>query len=159
LPATPALPERYEFMSELGRGGMGIVYKARDRETGEIVALKFLRSEIASDAAILERFRNEVRLSRKISHRNVARIHEFHRAGDFVYVSMEFVEGESLRALLLREGKLTVDRGLEIARQLIAGVGEAHKESIVHRDLKPENIMVRPSGEVKVMDFGISKSY
>src|SRR5579872_4494404 len=157
--APPALPERYELMGELGRGGMGIVYQARDRETNEIIALKFLKSEISRDAQILERFRNEVRLSRKISHRNVARIHELHRSGDSVYVSMEFVEGESLRALLQREGKLTVERGLDIARQLIAGVGEAHKESIVHRDLKPENIMVKPSGELKVMDFGISRSY
>jgi len=154
-----ALPERYELMGELGRGGMGIVYQARDRETNEVVALKFLKPEIAGDAQILERFRNEVRLSRKISHRNVARIHEFHRAGDSVYVSMEYVEGESLRALLQREGKLPLERGLDIARQLIAGVGEAHNQSIVHRDLKPENTMIKPSGEVKVMDFGISKSY
>jgi serine/threonine protein kinase len=138
---------------------MGIVYQARDRETNEIVALKFLKPEIATDAQILERFRNEVRLSRKISHRNVARLHELHRTGDAIYVSMEYVEGESLRALLQREAKLPLDRGLEIARQLIAGLSEAHSQTIVHRDLKPENIMIKPSGEVKVMDFGISRSY
>src|SRR5260370_15669587 len=160
-PVVPpaALPERYEMMAELGRGGMGIVYQVRDRETGEVVALKFLKSEIAADAQILERFKNELRLAHKITHRNVARLYEFHRFGDTVYVSMEYVEGESLRALLQRTGKLDYERGLSIARQLIAGLSEAHRQSIVHRDLKPENIMLTPAGELKVMDFGISRSY
>lgn len=160
-PVVPpaALPERYEMLAELGRGGMGIVYQVRDRETGEIVALKFLKSEIAADAQILERFKNELRLAHKITHHNVARLYEFHRSGDTVYVSMEYIEGESLRALLQREGQLDYARGLNIARQLAAGVAEAHRQSIVHRDLKPENIMLTPAGELKVMDFGISRSY
>lgn len=157
-PLTP-LPARWETLGELGRGGMGIVYKARDRETGEVLAVKILKPEIAADAQILERFKNELRLAHRITHRNVARLYEFHRADDCVFVSMEFVEGESLRDELKRGGKMTVERGLEIARQLFAGVGEAHRQSIVHRDLKPENIMLTPEGEAKVMDFGISKSY
>jgi predicted Zn-dependent peptidase len=159
VPPQTSLPERYEAISELGRGGMGIVYKARDRETGEVLAIKILKPEIASETQVLERFKNELRLAHKITHRNVARLYEFHRAGDTVFVSMEFVEGESLRDMLKRTGKLEPERGIEIARQIIAGIGEAHRQSIVHRDLKPENIMLAASGEVKVMDFGISRSY
>ena len=157
--ALTGLPERYETMSELGRGGMGIVYKARDRETGEILAIKILKPEIAAEAQVLERFKNELRLAHKITHRNVARLYEFHRSGETVFVSMEFVEGESLREFLRRSGKLDPERGMAIAKQIVAGIGEAHRQSIVHRDLKPENIMMGPSGEVKVMDFGISRSY
>jgi len=146
-------------MSELGRGGMGIVYKARDHETGEVIAIKILKPEIAAESQVVERFKNELRLAHKITHRNVARLYEFHRNGETLFVSMEFVEGESLRAYLNRSGKLDVERGLPIARQIVAGLGEAHRQSIVHRDLKPENIMMTSSGEIKVMDFGISRSY
>jgi signal peptidase I len=153
------LPERYEVLGELGRGGMGIVYKARDRETGEVLALKILKPEIAADLQILERFKNELRLAHQITHRNVARLYEFHRAGDAVYLSMEYVEGESLRALLRRDGKLDVARGMDMARQLAGGLAEAHRHSIAHRDLKPENIMLTAREEVKVLDFGISRSY
>jgi len=147
------------MLSELGRGGMGIVYKVRDRETGEVLALKILKPEIAAHPQILERFKNELLLAHKITHRHVARLYEFHRAGDVVYLSMEFVEGESLRSLLEREGRLETGRATEFARQLADGLAEAHRQSIVHRDLKPENIMIGPDGALKVMDFGISRSY
>ena len=159
LQAAP-LPQRYEMLGELGRGGMGIVCKVRDRETGEVLAIKILKPEIAANPQILERFKNELLLAHKITHRHVARLYEFHRAGDSVYLSMEFVEGESLRSLLEREGRLRDrTRALEFARQLAGGLAEAHRQSIVHRDLKPENIMIGPDGELKVMDFGISRSY
>src|SRR5689334_8284071 len=115
------LPPRYEMLGELGRGGMGIVYKARDRETGEVLAIKILKPEIAANPQILERFKNELLLAHKITHRNVARLYEFHRAGETVYLSMEFVEGESLRALLQR-GKLDLEHAMQIARQLVAGL-------------------------------------
>ena len=157
--STSPLPPRYEMLNELGRGGMGIVYKVRDRETGEVVALKVLKPEIAANPQILERFKNELLLAHKITHRNVARLYEFHRNGDAVYLSMEFVEGESLRSLLQREGKMDIGRALGFARQLAGGLAEAHRQSIVHRDLKPENIMITPEGDLKVMDFGISRSY
>ena len=98
-------------------------------------------------------------LAHKITHRHVARLYEFHRAGDSVYLSMEFVEGESLRSVLEREGRLETGRAIEFARQLADGLAEAHRQSIVHRDLKPENIMIAPDGDLKVMDFGISRSY
>src|SRR5438876_9832313 len=112
------LPPRYETLGELGRGGMGIVYKARDRETGEVLAVKVLKPEIAANPQILERFKNELLLAHKITHRNVARLYEFHRMGEAVCLSMEFVEGESLRALFEREGKLEIARGVELARQI-----------------------------------------
>src|SRR5882672_12357535 len=96
----PALPPRYEMLGELRRGGMGIVYKARDRETGEVLALKILKPEIAANSQIIERFKNELRLAHQITHRNVARLYEFHRSAGAVHLSMEFVEGESLRSVL-----------------------------------------------------------
>jgi zinc protease len=138
---------------------MGIVSKVRDRETGEVLALKILKPEIAGNPQILERFKNELLLAHKITHRRVARLYEFHRAGDAVYLSMEYVEGESLRSLLEREGRLETGRATEFARQLAEGLAEAHRQSIVHRDLKPENIMIGPDGGLKVMDFGISRSF
>jgi hypothetical protein len=128
LPATP-LPLRYEVLGELGRGGMGIVCKVRDRETGEILALKILKPEIAAHPEILERFKNELLLAHKITHRHVARLYEFHRAGDAVYLSMEYVEGESLPSLLEREGRLETGRALGFARQLASGLAEAHRQS------------------------------
>jgi hypothetical protein len=138
---------------------MGIVYRARDRETGELVALKVLKPEIAADAGIVERFKNELRLARKITHKNVCRIHEFNRAPDgTAYISMEFVEGESLRRVLSRFGNLGVCGGTRIAQQICAGLREAHAQNVVHRDLKPENVMVDREGTVKVMDFGIARS-
>src|SRR3990167_8348774 len=152
------LAARYQVMGEVSRGGMGIVYKARDRETGELLALKVLKPEIAADQAVMERFKNELRLARKITHKNVCRIYDFHRTNGTAYISMEYVEGESLRAVLNRFGGLPLRKALELARQIAAALREAHGQGIVHRDLKPENVMVDPAGNVKVMDFGIALS-
>ena len=157
LQESPALQSRFEILSELGRGGMGIVYKARDRETGEVVAIKILRPELAADPAAMERFKKELRLARKITHKNVCRIYDFHRTENMACISMEFVEGESLRRTLSRSGTLSVSNGIAIARQICAGLSEAHAQEIVHRDLKPENIMLDEAGNVKVMDFGIAR--
>ncbi|MGH9786734.1 MAG: serine/threonine-protein kinase [Terriglobia bacterium] len=160
--APPGLPPpisvRYEILGEAGRGGMGIVYKARDRETGEVVALKVLKPEIAADPAVMQRFKNELLLARKITHKNVCRLYEFSRAGDAAYITMEFVEGESLRALLKRNGRPDLKISLTWARQIAEGMQEAHNQGVVHRDLKPENVFVMPEGWVKVMDFGIARS-
>lgn len=150
--------QRYDILAHVGSGGMGDVYKARDRETGEIVALKLLKPHFTSDALMMARFKNELRLARKITHKNVCRIHEFYRGETAAYISMEFVEGESLRAVLSRVGCLDIDRGLDVATQLCAGLREAHAQEVVHRDLKPENIMVDINGTVKIMDFGVSRS-
>jgi serine/threonine protein kinase len=149
---------RYDLLDKLGSGGMGIVYKARDRETGEIIALKVLKSTLTDDPTFVERFRNELRLARRITHHNVCRIYDFNRVDDSAFISMEFVDGDSLRELLNRPGKLEVPHVLNIAMQICAGLGEAHSQGIIHRDLKPENVMLDRFGDLKLMDFGIARS-
>jgi serine/threonine protein kinase len=158
-PATlAALSQRYEILAEAGHGSMGNVYKARDRETREIVALKLLKPEIASDQTMIERFKNELLFARKITHKNVCRVHEFNRIGPIAYTSMEFVEGESLRSVLNRFGGLPVRKSIDLVGQICSGLKEAHAQGIVHRDLKPENVMIDAQGNVKIMDFGIARS-
>ncbi len=156
--ATAVLSQRYDVLAEAGHGSMGSVYKARDRETGEIVALKLLKPEIASDQAMMDRFKNELLFARKITHKNVCRVHEFNRLGGVAYTSMEFVEGESLRSVLNRFGGLPVRKAVDLAHQICSGLQEAHAQGIVHRDLKPENVMIDAQGNVKIMDFGIARS-
>ena len=153
-----AFAQRYDILSEAGHGNMGNVYKARDRETGETVALKLIKPEIASDQAMTERFKNELLFARKITHKNVCRVYEFNRVAGIVYTSMEFVEGESLRSVLSRFGGLPVRKGVDLALQICSGLKEAHAQGIVHRDLKPENVMIDTQGNVKIMDFGIARS-
>ena len=153
-----ALGRRYEVLGEAGHGAMGNVYKARDRETGEIVALKLLKPEIASDEAMVARFKNELLFARKITHKNVCRVYEFNRVDGVAYTSMEFVEGESLRSVLNRFGGLPLRKAVGISLQICSGLKEAHAQGIVHRDLKPENVMIDSHGDVKVMDFGIARS-
>ena len=157
LAASSHIPPRYEALSQIGTGGTGIVYKVRDLETSEIVALKILKPEIASDPEVQENLKNELCLARKITHKNVCRIHEFSRANGTAYTSMEFVDGESLSTRLNRVGSLPLNDALQIARQICAGLHEAHAQGIVHRDLKPGNIMLDRNGTVKIMDFGIAR--
>src|SRR5271170_5488167 len=153
-----ALGQRYEILGEAGHGSMGNVFKARDRETGEVVALKLLKPEIASDQAMMDRFKNELLFARKITHKNVCRVHDFNRIGGLAYTSMEFVEGESLRSVMNRFGGLPVRKAIGVALQICSGLKEAHAQGIVHRDLKPENVMIDSNGNVKIMDFGIARS-
>jgi serine/threonine protein kinase len=153
-----ALGQRYEILGEAGHGSMGNVYKARDLETGETVALKLLKPEIASDQAMMDRFKNELLFARKITHKNVCRVYEFNRVAGIAYTSMEFVEGESLRSVLNRFGALTQKKANDLALQICSGLKEAHAQGIVHRDLKPENVMIDGSGNLKLMDFGIARS-
>ncbi|MFZ0212962.1 MAG: serine/threonine-protein kinase, partial [Candidatus Acidiferrales bacterium] len=153
-----ALSQRYDVLSEAGHGNMGNVYKARDRETGETVALKLIKPEIASDQAMMDRFKNELLFARRITHKNVCRVYDFNRIGGVAYTSMEFVEGESLRSVLNRFGGLPVRKGIDLASQICSGLKEAHAQGIVHRDLKPENVMIDKHGNVKIMDFGIARS-
>src|SRR5258708_5194206 len=157
LAASSKSPPRYEGLGKIGTGGTGIVYKVRDLETDEIVALKILKPEIASDPDVQENLKRELLLARKITHKNVCRIHEFSRSNGMAYTSMEFVEGESLSSRLNRAGLVPWNEALEIARQICAGLHEAHAQGIVHRRLKPANIMLHRTGTVKIMDFGIAR--
>lgn len=152
-----ALEARYEIAALVGSGGMGKVYRARDRETNETVAIKVLLPDIAGDPAMTERFKNELRLSRRITHKNVCRIYDFNRIGDVAFITMEYVDGESLRAYLRRLAPLSADAARNLLQQIIDGLREAHAQGVVHRDLKPENIMLA-RGAVKIMDFGIARS-
>jgi hypothetical protein len=156
--AEPAgIPARFRILSEIGYGGMGIVYKARDLETDEIVALKLLKPEVASDPKMREELRQEVCLARKVTHKNVCRIHELYRSPASSFISMEFIGGETLLSRLRRGGALSVGESIGIARQICAGLQEAHAHGIVHRDLKPANIMIDSAGVAKIMDFGIAR--
>jgi len=137
---------------------MGVVYKARDRETGAVVAVKVIRAEIASRRELIERFKTELLLARKITHKNVCRVYDLYRFDNVAVISMEYVEGQSLRALLDRPEGISVRYGLKIMQQVIAGLAEAHAQGVIHRDLKPENILLARDGTVKVMDFGIACS-
>jgi len=161
---TPALVPgglfggRYRLLEELGRGGMGRVYKAMDIRTGEPVALKVIRPEISSESGVVERFLNETRLAHRITHRNVCRIFDLGQAEGLYYITMEFVPGETLRSLVRRIGPLPVEKAVVIARQVLEGLIESHRQGIVHRDLKPQNIMLDLDGDARIMDFGIARS-
>ena len=156
--ALRAVRVRYELLHLLGRGGMGIVYKARDRVSSDIVALKLLNPEIAAHTSLIERFKSELRLARKVTHKNVCRVYDLSQFGAVHALSMEYVEGETLRQTLRRDGTLSVRRGLMLIRQVIDALEEAHHQGVIHRDLKPENIMVSRDGTVKVMDFGLARA-
>ncbi|MBC7843600.1 MAG: protein kinase [Gemmatimonadaceae bacterium] len=150
--------ERYEIRSVLGSGGAGVVYKAFDRELGELVALKTLHPEaVAQDPAAVERLKSEIRLARRITHRGVVRIYDLGEHEGTYFLSMEFVAGTVLSDLLERDTRLPLDAVISIARQLARALEVAHAEGIIHRDIKPQNIMLRPDGTLKVMDFGIAR--
>lgn len=148
--------DRYRIIERLGEGGMGVVFRADDLQLGQVVALKFIHPDIASHPTLRSRFESEVKLSREISHPNIARVHDI---GEFMgapFITMEFVDGEDIGSLIRRAGRVSNDRALEIARQLFAGLSAAHINGIIHRDLKPANVMVDSGGEVKIMDFGLA---
>jgi hypothetical protein len=149
---------RFEIIEEIGRGGMGTVYRAFDNKIREVVALKLLKPEIASDPEIIERFRNEIKLARKVSHRHVCRMYDLDEEGLSVYISMEYVQGEDLKSFIRRSGHLNEAKALLLARQIADGLAEAHRLGVIHRDLKPQNIMIDRDGNAKIMDFGIARS-
>ncbi|TFG42986.1 MAG: serine/threonine protein kinase [Syntrophobacterales bacterium] len=149
---------RYQVIEELGHGGMGRVYKVQDTDIKEKVALKVLRPEITLDKETVERFSNELKLARKISHRNVCRMFDLGRAEGTTFITMEFVPGEDLKSFLHRAKQLSMGTAISIARQVCEGLEEAHRQGVVHRDLKPGNIMIDKDGDAKIMDFGIARS-
>lgn len=150
------LAERYRIIGLLGRGGMGEVYRADDLTLGQSVALKFLPERIDADRASLDRLLSEVRTARQVSHPNVCRVHDVGAAGGRRFISMEYIDGEDLSVLLRRIGRLPSDKGVEIARQLCAGLAASHERGVLHRDLKPANIMLDGRGRVRITDFGLA---
>jgi len=150
------LAGRYRIVALLGRGGMGEVYRADDMTLGQQVALKFLPPAIVDNPDALERFRNEVRIARRVSHPNVCRVYDLDEIGENFFLSMEYIDGEDLGSLLRRIGRLPPDKALEIARKLCAGLSAAHEKGVLHRDLKPGNIMLDGRGQVLLTDFGLA---
>ena len=147
---------RYRVIALLGKGGMVEVYRADDLTLGQAVALKFLPDAAAHDEALLERFRNEVRIARRVSHPNVCRVYDVGEVDGQTFFTMEYVDGEDLASLLRRIGRLPQDKAIEISRQLCAGLGAAHGKGVLHRDLKPANIMLDGRGQVVITDFGLA---
>jgi serine/threonine protein kinase/tetratricopeptide (TPR) repeat protein len=150
---------RYEILSLLGEGGMGAVYKALDREVDRTVALKLIRPELASNPAILARFKQELLTAHQVTHKNVIRIYDISEADGVKFITMEFVEGHDLRRILTDNGKLPTERAVEIIRQVCLALDAAHSAGIIHRDLKPQNIMEEAkTGRILVMDFGLART-
>ncbi len=149
---------RFEIIEEIGQGGMGTVYKAYDNKIREVVALKILKPEIASDLEVIERFRNEIKLARQVSHRHVCRMYDLGEEWLSIYISMEYVAGEDLKSFIRRSGHLTEVKAVGLAKQISEGLAEAHRLGVVHRDLKPQNVMIDKDGNAKIMDFGIARS-
>jgi serine/threonine protein kinase len=152
------LADRYEIIEELGKGGMGRVYRVEDTKLNQEVALKLIKPEIAKDKKTIERFRNELKTARMIAHKNVCRMFDLGEAEGAHFITMEFVPGQDLKGLIRQTGQLAVGTTINIAKQICDGLVEAHKLGVVHRDLKPSNIMIDKEGNVRIMDFGIARS-
>jgi tRNA A-37 threonylcarbamoyl transferase component Bud32 len=147
---------RYRIIERRGRGGMGEVYRADDLKLGQPVALKFLPADVDRDPARLTQLHTEVRMARQVSHPNVCRVYDIDEVDGHTFLSMEYVDGEDVASLLRRVGRFSEDRGLEIARQICAGLAAAHERDVVHRDLKPPNVMLDGAGKVRITDFGLA---
>jgi serine/threonine protein kinase/tetratricopeptide (TPR) repeat protein len=149
---------RYEILQLLGEGGMGAVYKAADRELDRFVALKVIRPELASDPSILARFKQELLLAHQVTHRNVIRIYDLGEATGVKFITMEFIEGRDLRALIREKKKFTPEEAVEVIQQVCQALDAAHSVGVIHRDLKPQNVMQDSSGRILVMDFGLART-
>jgi serine/threonine protein kinase/tetratricopeptide (TPR) repeat protein len=158
LPRGTTFAGRYEIIEELGHGGMGKVYKVFDKEINAKVALKLIKPEVAADKNTIERFRNELRIARDISHKNVCRMYDLGREAENYFITMEYVPGEDLKSFIRRARRLDIGTAISIARQVCEGLAEAHRLGVAHRDLKPGNIMIDRDGNAKIMDFGIARS-
>ena len=158
LTAGSTFAGRYQIIEELGKGGMGKVYKVLDNKINEKIALKLIKPEIASDKKTVKRFNNELKFARKIRHKNVCQMFDLGEDKGTHFITMEYVHGENLKQLIRRMGNLSAEQAITITKQVCKGLSEAHRTGIVHRDLKPQNIMVDEEGNARIMDFGIARS-
>jgi eukaryotic-like serine/threonine-protein kinase len=152
------LGARYAILEVIGQGGMGAVYKAEDRELNRFVALKVIRPELASDPSMLQRFKQEILLASKISNRNVIRIYDLGEAEGIKFITMEFIEGKDLRALIREKKKFTPEEAVDVVQQMCLALDATHSIGVIHRDLKPQNVMQDASGRILVMDFGLART-
>ncbi len=149
---------RYEIIEELGKGGMGKVYRVEDNKIKEEIALKLIKPEISADKQTIDRFRNELKMTRMISHRNVCSMFDLGEEKGMSFITMEYVPGEDLKSMIRMSGQLSTGTAIKIAKQICDGLSEAHRLGIVHRDLKPSNVMIDKEGNARIMDFGIARS-
>ena len=158
LETGAVLAQRYEILQTLGEGGMGAVYKAKDLELDRLVALKVIRPELAKNPAIIERFKQELLLSQRVTHRNVIRIYDLGEGDGVKFITMEFIEGQDLRSLIFEQKKLSPEEAVAIMEQVCLALDAAHSVGVIHRDLKPQNIMRDKAGRILVMDFGLART-
>src|SRR3954465_4344487 len=149
---------RYRIERKLGAGGMGAVYLAEDQGLGRRVAIKILNDRHAADDSFIERFRREAKNAAGLSHPNIVSIYDRGEAEGTYYIAMEYLDGRSLKELIVGRGPAPIKTAIDYARQTLAAVGFAHRQGIVHRDIKPHNVIVNPEGRLKVTDFGIARS-
>ena len=152
------LAGRYEILQTIGEGGMGAVYKAKDRELDRFVALKVIRPELASDPSILARFKKELLLAHQVTHRNVIRIYDLGEGEGVKFITMEFIEGKDLRSLIREKKKFAPEEAVDVIQQVCQALHAAHSVGVIHRDLKPQNIMQDATGRILVMDFGLART-
>lgn len=157
IPKGRLLANRFEVLEKIGSGGMGTVYRVLDRQVNEEMALKILKPEIASSASVVARFKNELKLARRIGHKNVCRLYDLHEDAGVYFMTMEYIAGEDLKTRIRRDGRLSAQNAVALAKQVVEGLAEAHRLGVIHRDLKPQNIMIDLQGSVRIMDFGIAR--
>ena len=145
---------RYQIIEELGKGGMGNVYKVIDKEINAKIALKLIRPDIAADESTISRFRRELKVARGISHKNICRMYDLGKEAGSYYITMEYVPGEDLKSMIRMSRQLSTGSIINIGKQICEGLAEAHRLGVVHRDLKPGNIIIDKEGNVRIMDFG-----
>jgi serine/threonine-protein kinase len=158
LNLSSALQDRFQVLRELGRGGMGIVFQAHDKQLNEQVAIKVLSPLMSKNTEALDRLKREVSAARRVTHQNIIRIHDISESNGLHFVSMEYFAGTTLKEIIKRDGACSLIKGAQMALQICAGIESAHKQGVIHRDLKSQNIIVNDTGELKIIDFGLASS-